>query len=88
VNPFGEKPVPWWRRLHRSSKGRAPKRYAVVAGSLGPMAGFVIASGDGLDKPTRVALVAGLTLVPPSLVEVWWRRRECRSKEKLLILPE
>lgn len=79
--------MPWWRRLHQSSKGRAPKRYAVAAGSLGPMAGLVVTSGDGLDRPARIALVAGLTLVPPWLVEVWWRMRE-RRREELPILPE
>jgi hypothetical protein len=52
------------------------------------MAGLVVTSGDGLDKPARAALVAGLSLVPPSLVEVWWRRRERRRAERLLILPE
>jgi hypothetical protein len=88
ANPFGEKPVPWWRRLHRSRKGRAPKRYAAVAGAMGPMGGLFITSGDGLDRPARVALVAGLTLLPPSLVEVWWRRRERRKADRLLVLPE
>jgi hypothetical protein len=55
---------------------------------MGPMAGLVVTSGDGLDKPVRAALLAGWTLVPPSLVEVWWRGRERRKAERLLILPE
>ena len=35
-DPFGEKAVPWWRTVFRG-KGRAPKRYAGVAGALGPI---------------------------------------------------
>jgi hypothetical protein len=80
--------VPWWRRLHRSSNGRAPKRYAAVAGAVGPMAGLLVTSGDGLDRPARGALVVGLTLLPPSLVEVWWRNRERHKAERLLVLSE
>jgi hypothetical protein len=49
------------------------------------MAGLSM-TADG--KPTRIAVVACLTFIPPSLVEVWWRRRERRKKERLSILPE
>lgn len=87
-DPFGEKPVPWWRSLLRSGKGRAPKRYAGAAGALGPLSGLVLQSGDGLDKPTRFAIFAGLTLIPPFLVECWWRGRERRREERLLVLPD
>lgn len=88
ADPFGEKSDPWWRAFFRSGASHAPRRYAGAAGALGPLAGLVVASGDGLDKPTRAALVAGLTFVPPLLVEVWWRRRKRRQDERLLILPE
>ena len=88
-DPFGEKPVPWWRSLLRSGKkGRAPKRYAGAAGALGPLSGLVIYSGDGLDKPTRLAIFAGLTFIPPFLVEYWWRGRERRQEERLLMPPD
>jgi len=87
-NPFGEKPVPWWRSLLRSGKGGAPKRYAAPAGALGSLSGLMLQSGDGLDKPTRVAIVAALTLIPPFLVERWWKERERRQEERLLVLPD
>ena len=87
-DPFGETRAPWWRSLLRSGKGHAPKRYATAAGALGPTAGLFLVSGDGLDKPTRIAIVAGLTFLPPWLVEVFWRRRKRRQEERLLVLPE
>ncbi len=49
----------------RSGKGGAPKRYAAPAGAVGSLSGLVLQGGDGLDKPTRVAIVAVLTLIPP-----------------------
>jgi hypothetical protein len=87
ANPFGEKPVPWWRSL-RSGKGGAPKRYAVPAGALGSLSGLVLQSGDGLDKPMRLAIFAALTLIPPFLVERWWKGRERRQEEQLLVLRD
>jgi hypothetical protein len=87
-DPFGAKPVPWWRSLLRSGgKGRAPKRYAGAAGALGPIAGLALQGGDGLDKPTRLAIIAGLTFVPPLLVESLWRARERRDEDGLLTIP-
>lgn len=87
-DPFGEKPVPWWRALLRpAKKGHAPKRYASAAGALGPLSGLVLQSGDGLDKPTRMAIFAGLTVIPPLLVEYWWRARARREEEQLLTIP-
>jgi hypothetical protein len=88
TNPFGEKPVPWWRPLLQSKKGGAPRRYAAPAGALGSLSGLVLQSGDGLDRPTRLAIVAGLTLIPPFLVERWWKGRERRREEQLLVLPD
>jgi hypothetical protein len=87
-DPFGETPVPWWRSLLRSGKGRAPKRYTAPAGALGSLSGLVLQSGDGLDKPMRFAIFAGLTLIPPLLVERWWKGRERRREERLLVLPD
>jgi hypothetical protein len=87
-DPFGEVTVPWWRSLLRSGKGRAPKRYAAPAGGLGSLSGLVLQSGDGLDKPTRFAIFAALTLIPPFLVERWWKGRERRQEERLLVLPD
>jgi hypothetical protein len=83
--PFGENPTRWWRSLLRSGrKSQAPKRHSAAAGVLGPLAGLVLQSGDGLDKPTRVAIVAGLTFVPPLVIEYWWRGRARREEERLL----
>jgi hypothetical protein len=87
-DPFGGEPVPWWRSLLRSGKGGAPKRYAAPAGAMGSLSGLLLQSGDGLDKPTRVAIVAVLTFIPPYLVERWWKGRERRQEERLLVLPD
>lgn len=87
-DPFGEKPLPWWRRLHQADKGHAPKRYARFAGVFGPLSGLILQGGDGLSKPGRLAIFAGLSLIPPYLVERWWRERECRQAERLLVLPK
>jgi len=81
--------MPWWRSLLQSGKkGRAPKRYAGAAGALGPLSGLVFQSGDGLDKPTQIAIVAGLTFIPPLLVEYWWRGRERCEEEQLLAITD
>lgn len=87
TDPFGEERVAWWRSLLKSGKTRAPKRYAAVAGALGPISGLFLASEDGFDRPTRVAIFASLTFIPPFLVERWWRGRDRRREERLLILP-
>ncbi len=80
--------MPWWRSLLRSGKGGAPKRYAAPAGAMGSLSGLLLQSGDGLDKPTRVAVVAVLTFIPPYLVERSWKGRERRQEERLLVLPD
>jgi hypothetical protein len=36
----------------------------------------------------RFAIFAVLTVIPPFLVERWWRERERRQEERLLVLPE
>jgi hypothetical protein len=87
-DPFGERPVPWLRSLLRSDKGHAPKRYMRFAGFFGPLSGLILQSGDGLSTPERFAIFAGLSLIPPYLVERWWRERERRQDERLLVLPE
>jgi hypothetical protein len=87
-DPFCEKPVPWWRSLFRSDQGRAPKRYMGFAGFFGPFSALILQSGDGLTKPERFAIFAGLSLIPPYVVERWWRERERRQGEQLLVLPE
>lgn len=87
-DPFGEKPAPRWRSLLQSgNKGRAPKRYVGAAGALGPIAGLALQGGDSLDKSTRLAIIAGLTFLPPLLVESLWRARERREEEELLTIP-
>jgi hypothetical protein len=88
-DPFGEKRMPWWRSLLQSGrKGRAPKRYAGAAGTIGPLSGLVLQGGDGLDEPTRLAIIVGLTVIPPLLVEYWWRGRELREEEQLLAITD
>jgi hypothetical protein len=36
----------------------------------------------------RLAIFVGLTLIPPFLVERWWRERERQREERLLVLPD
>jgi hypothetical protein len=36
----------------------------------------------------RLAIFAVLTVIPPFLVERWWRERERRQEERLLVLSE
>jgi hypothetical protein len=36
----------------------------------------------------RLAIFAGLSLIPPFLVERWWKGREHRQEEQLLVLPD
>jgi hypothetical protein len=55
-----------------------------VASVLGPFSALVLQSGDGLDKPARLAIFTGLTFIPPFLIERWWRGRERRREEQLL----
>jgi hypothetical protein len=49
---------------------------------------LVLQRGDGLDSPMRLAIIAGLTLIPPFLVERWWRGRERQREERLPVLPD
>ena len=78
-NPFGQKPNPLWRRaLLWINTSHVPKPYAAIAGAVGPIAALFLTAGDGLDKATRLVIVASLTTIPPVDVEVWWRARERR----------
>jgi len=86
-NPFGEEPVPWWRLRRRDRPNPAPKRYTIVAAGLGPMMRLLVEAPPGIDRSAWNAIVAGLTLIPPLVVELWWKRR-CRTRaEQLLSVP-
>lgn len=92
-DPFGEKSSPWWRVAWRvlfssGGKPRAPKPFAAAAGALGPISGLLLHGVGGLDGPTRAAVFVGLTFIPPLVVERWWRERERRREEQLLVLPD
>jgi hypothetical protein len=67
---------------------RAPKRYTVVAGALGPIAGFMLPGWHGVGHTTSVVLGVALLAVPPALVEAWWKPRQRRTDEQLLVFPE
>lgn len=84
ADPFGEQPVPWWRSLLRRNNAHVPKRYAYFAGAIGPTI-LLFWGGGGVDRPMRILIGACLLAGPPWLLEVWWRRRECRREEQLLI---
>jgi hypothetical protein len=85
-NPFGEEPVPRWRLRVPDRPHRPPKRYTAVAASLGPMTGLFIKGVPSIDRPTRDVVVVCLTLIPPLLVELWWKQRSRRQAEQLLVL--
>jgi len=86
ANPFGEQPVSWWRRAwqRRESSTHAPKGYAGIAGGLGTLMGFGMAAVQGMDHDVRVLVIAGVTVLPPALLEVWWKQRSRRRAEQLI----
>jgi hypothetical protein len=52
------------------------------------MAGLVIKSGDGLDRPTRIAARGGPDVRPAVAGRGLLEGRKLRREERLLILPE
>jgi hypothetical protein len=89
LDPFGEKPAPWWQRMWRRDRSKgAPKRYAVAAGVLGAFTGLIVTGIHGVDHVTKGALVAFVTALPSALLETWWKRQSRRRAERLLIVPE
>jgi hypothetical protein len=74
-----------WRRDRPRS---APKRYARVAGAIGPTVAWLLPVPHGTNHWAVVSLVAVLFVVPPLLVEAWWKRQSRRRAERLLIVPE
>jgi len=86
-NPFGEKPFPWWRFRRTDRLNRAPKRYAMVAGGLGPFLGLALSGVSGVNKAAWGLVVLGLTLIPPLMVELWWKGR-CRRRAERLLSPQ
>jgi hypothetical protein len=83
-DPFGQAPEPLWRRLTRES--RAPKRYTVPAGAIGPLIALGV-SPHGMDLPAKLAVGGVLLLGPPALVEFWWKQRCRREGEQRLVRP-
>lgn len=49
-------------------------------------AGYAAIAGTLFSKVSRTQ--PGLSLIPPYVVERWWRERERRQDERLLVLPE
>jgi hypothetical protein len=84
LDPFGQAPLPLWRRLMRPST--APKRYAVPAGVIGPLIALDV-SPHGMEAWLTLVVIAALFVAPPSLVELWWKQRCRREGERLLISP-
>ncbi len=87
ADPFGEQPVSWWRRVwqRRESSTHAPKGYARIAGGLGTLMGFGAADGQGMEHDVRVLVIAGVTVLPSVLLEVWWKQRSRRRAEQLIM---
>jgi hypothetical protein len=87
ANPFGEQSVSWWRRLRQRRKrsAYAPKRYSVVAGGLGTFMGFGVAAFQGMDHDVRLLVIAGVTVLPSLLLEVWCKQRSRRRAEQMIM---
>ena len=81
-DPFAQSTKPRWRRLlARRQPQYAPKRYAKVAGLIGPVVAFVVPAHHRL---LVIVLVGALFFVPSMLVEAWFRQRERRRREQIL----
>jgi hypothetical protein len=63
----------------------APKRYRRVAGSIGPAVAFLLPAHH---RPAIILGVTALFIVPPTLLEAWFKRRHRRSEEQLLLPSE
>jgi hypothetical protein len=86
TNPFAESTTPWWRRMWRARTDGAPKRYTVPAGAIGPVAGLMD-SAHGHDLSHNVVFFLALFVIPPALVETWWKQRRRREGERVLVFP-
>ena len=87
-DPFAERPIPWWRRIwRREGADSVPKRYAVPAGSVGPIVALTT-NTHGMDIVTKVVLGFALFMALPALVEIWWKQRRRRADERLLVFPD
>jgi hypothetical protein len=87
-DPFGETQDPWWRRIWlRDGADSVPKRYAVPAGLVGPIAALTI-STHGMDVVTKIVVGFVLFVGLPALVEIWWKQRRRREDERLSFLPD
>ncbi len=81
-DPFAERARPWWRRLLVGGKQTyAPKRYARVAATLGPVVAFLVPAHH---RPVVIVLVGALFVLPSMLVEAWFRQRARRRDEQIL----
>ena len=83
-DPFGETPVPWWRRVRR--RGDASKTPEQVSGALAFLTAFplLLPSGVHHDLVAKLAAAALIVVVPSLLVEAWYRQRNRRASEELL----
>jgi hypothetical protein len=81
-DPFAAGAKPRWRHLlTRRQRKYAPKRYAQVAGLIGPLVAFMVPAHHRL---VVIVLVGALFFVPSVLVEGWFRKRERRRREQIL----
>jgi hypothetical protein len=87
-DPFAESSMPWWRRMWRRARtNSAPKRYAGPAGAIGPIVALGV-STHGMDLAHEIVFVFALFVIPPALVEIWWKQRTRRESERLFVLPD
>lgn len=47
--------------------------------------GFGVAGVQGMDHDVRVLVIAGVTVLPSALLEVWWKQRSRRRAERLIM---
>ena len=73
--------------MWRARTDGAPKRYAAPAGAIGPIVALMASTHD-VDLARKLVFGFVLFVVPPALVEIWWKQRHRRADERLLVFPD
>jgi hypothetical protein len=93
LDPFGEKPTPWWQREWWqgwlwSSQTTVPKRYSRPVAAVSALVAFATV-GEQLDLPAKIAVGVFAMGIPSILLERRWRqRRRYQAEQLLFLLPD